>query len=140
MNLKLLFLLLFISTISFGQNQIIGKWLTQDKDGYVELYQLKGKYFGKIVWIKSPNNEKGKPKVDEKNPNPALRNTPVLGLVFLKDFVYSASDKEWTNGTIYDPKSGKTYKSTVWLTDNNTLNVRGYWGFIYSTAVWTRVN
>ena len=140
MNLKFFFLSLFISTISFGQNQIIGKWLTQDKDGYVELYQLKGKYFGKIVWIKSPNNEKGKPKVDEKNPNPALRNTPVLGLVFLKDFVYSASDKEWTNGTIYDPKSGKTYKSTVWLTDNNTLNVRGYWGFIYSTAVWTRVN
>jgi uncharacterized protein (DUF2147 family) len=140
MNLKFFFLSLFISTISFGQNQIIGKWLTQDKDGYVELYQLKGKYFGKIVWIKSPNNDKGKPKVDDKNPNPALRNTAVLGLVFLKDFVYSASDKEWTNGTIYDPKSGKTYKSTVWLEDNNTLNVRGYWGFIYSTSVWTRVN
>jgi len=139
MKWKLLFLFLVISCISLGQNQIIGKWLTQDKDAYVELYQQKGKFYGKIVWIKEPNNKNGKPKIDDKNPNQALRNTPILGLIFLKDFVYNAEDKEWADGSIYDPKSGKTYKSTVWLEDNNTLNVRGYLGFIYSTSVWTRV-
>ena len=88
--------------------------------------------------MKTPNNDNGKPKVDDKNPNKALQNTPILGLVMLKDFAYNADDKEWIDGTIYDPKSGKTYNSTIWIEDNNTLKVRGYWGFIYSTSAWTR--
>jgi len=139
MNLKLLSLFLTISTVSFAQNQIIGKWLTQDKDANVELYQQKGKYYGKIVWLKDQNNNKGKPKVDENNPNQALRNTPIIGLIFLKDFVYSPNDKQWIDGSIYDPKSGRTYKSTLWLNDNNSIKVRGYWGILYNTATWTRI-
>lgn len=139
MKWKLLMFSLVISTISFGQNQIVGKWLNQDKDAHIDLYQQKGKYYGKIIWLKTPNNDNGKPKVDDKNPNKSLKNTPILGLVFMKDFSYNTEDKEWTDGSIYDPKSGKTYSCTVWLEDNNTLNVRGYWGFIYNTSTWTRV-
>ncbi|RZL30018.1 MAG: DUF2147 domain-containing protein, partial [Pedobacter sp.] len=35
---------------------------------------------------------------------------------------------KWIDGTIYDPKTGKTYSCNLTLKDNNTLNVRGYIG------------
>ena len=36
---------------------ILGKWLNEDKDAHVEVYTEAGKYFGKIVWLKEPNEE-----------------------------------------------------------------------------------
>jgi uncharacterized protein (DUF2147 family) len=139
MNRKLLIISLFISSLCFAQNQILGKWLTQDKDAYVELFQQKGKYYGKIVWLKHPNDNNGKPSVDDKNPEASLRSTPIIGLNFLKDFVYAPTEKQWIDGHLYDPKTGKSYKGTLWLEDANTLKVRGYLGFIYNTVTWTRV-
>ena len=65
---------------------------------------------------------------------------PLLNLQILKDFVYDAEDKEWEDGTIYDPKNGKTYSCYMTL-DGTKLNVRGYVGvsMIGRTSVWTRV-
>ncbi|NBU04628.1 MAG: DUF2147 domain-containing protein, partial [Bacteroidetes bacterium] len=98
-----------------------------------------GKFYGKIVWLKEPLKN-GKPKVDDLNPNPAKRSVPLMNLQILKDFVYDADDKEWEDGTIYDPKNGKTYSCYMTL-DGTKLNVRGYVGvsMIGRTSVWTRV-
>ena len=41
------------------------------------------------------------------------------------------------NGKIYDPKSGKTYKCTIWL-DGKNLKVRGILGIFHSTQTWKR--
>jgi len=64
----------------------------------------------------------------------------LLGLQILKNFVYDAQDKEWEDGTIYDPKNGKTYSCIMTLSGNN-LNVRGYVGIsmLGRTGVWTKV-
>jgi uncharacterized protein (DUF2147 family) len=45
----------------------------------------------------------------------------------LKDFTY-AGDKSWENGTIYDPENGSTYSCEINMTDENTLDVRGFIG------------
>ena len=42
------FIFLLSTLASFGQNQIIGKWLSDDKEGETEIYEQQGKYFGKI--------------------------------------------------------------------------------------------
>jgi uncharacterized protein (DUF2147 family) len=35
----------------------------------------------------------------------------------------------WKNGSIYDPNSGRTYSAIIKKISNNSLIVRGYWGF-----------
>jgi uncharacterized protein (DUF2147 family) len=135
-QLILIFILFIVSKNIFAQQQIIGKWLSEDGEGITEIYEQNGKYFGKIHWLKKPNDNKGVPFTDTENPDKKLRLQPLLGLVILKDFVYK--NNEWKNGTIYDPTNGKTYTCTMWLTDNNTLKVRGYWGLFYQTQTWTR--
>ena len=37
-------------------------------------------------------------------------------------------DKQWGNGTCYDPESGKSYKCKMKLTSPRRLELRGYIG------------
>ena len=59
-----------------------------------------------------------------------------MGLVILKNFDFE--DGFWKNGTIYDPKNGKTYKCEMWLDGKTGLKIRGYWGVVYRTETWTK--
>jgi uncharacterized protein (DUF2147 family) len=125
-------------------DDILGVWLTQDKDSHVQIYKDGDKYFGKIIWLKDPIDDKtGKPKVDDKNQDPALRTRPVMGMLLLKNFVFDGED-EWKDGTIYDPKKGKTYSCYMIFPDENNkdrLKIRGYIGvsLLGRTVYWTRV-
>jgi uncharacterized protein (DUF2147 family) len=130
------YLLLFFNATLFAQNQICGKWLSEDKEGITEIYKYNNKFYGKLIWLKEPYNDEGMPYTDIENPDKTLRARSLHNLVILKDFFYKNS--EWKGGTIYDPESGKTYTCTLWLTDKNTLKVRGYWGIFYQTQTWTK--
>lgn len=112
---------------------ITGEWYTPKKDTRFMIYKTGGKYYGKVVW------GSGTQTTDEKNPNPQLRNRPLKGLVILNNFVFNGKDT-WTDGTIYDPREGKTYSCKISLKDNNTIEVRGYVGISLfgRTEVWTR--
>ncbi len=124
-------------------NDILGKWLNEDKDAHVEIFMKGDKYFGKLVWIKIPNDpETGKPKLDKHNPDPELQKRPSLGLELLTNFVFD--DDEWEDGEIYDPKTGKTYSCYMEFPDEDNLNrlkIRGYVGvsLLGKTTYWTRV-
>jgi uncharacterized protein (DUF2147 family) len=108
----------------------------------VKIYKTtSGHYAGKIVWLKEPiDPETGKPKLDKRNPDESLRTVPTLGLVNLKGFTYNEEEKEWQNGTVYDPKVGKEYSCKMNLQDANTLDVRGFIGvsMFGRTDTWTR--
>jgi uncharacterized protein (DUF2147 family) len=121
---------------------VVGTWLTEPKNAKVKIFRRGGAYFGKVVWLKEPNNEKGEPKLDKENPEEKLRNRPIMGLELLRDFVYD-EDLVWEDGEIYDPKNGKTYSCKMTLSaDRRTLDVRGYIGIslIGRTQVWTRTD
>ncbi len=120
-------------------DDILGEWYTAENKTLVKIYKNKyDYYFGKIIWIKTPNDENGKPKLDKENPDPKLRSTPLLNLIILRSFKFE--DDKWSSGTIYDPENGKTYKCTLRLEDKNTLHVRGYIGVsaIGRTTTWIR--
>lgn len=142
---KLCFVLLLLlqSTHLFSQttnNKIVGTWLNQEKAAKIEIYQQGKKVFGKIVWLKEPN-ENGKPKTDNKNPDKTKHNDPVIGLVILKDLEFD-HDSTWEGGKIYDARTGKTYSCYLTLQPNKTLKVRGYMGIslLGQTNIWTKVN
>ncbi len=131
---------------------ILGLWAT-DPDGgggeaHVEITKLNGRYSGTIVWLAEPfapsddgSQAPGQPKRDVNNPDPDLRDEPVIGLVIARDFVYKG-DGVWHQGTIYDPDNGKTYKCKMRFGDTDqVLKVRGFIGFsaLGRTTLWTRV-
>jgi uncharacterized protein (DUF2147 family) len=149
MKLKLLFvtllLLAFLTLDSFSQDadKVLGYWLTQDGDSQVKIFKSKeDKYYGDIKWLNEPNEEDGSIKVDDDNPDPELQKRPILGLQILKSFEYDEKDKEWVDGTIYDPKEGKTYKCFMWFDegDDSTLHVKGFIGFalLGREVEWTK--
>jgi uncharacterized protein (DUF2147 family) len=134
----LIFSLFLATSVNAQADKIIGTWLTQDKEAQVEIYKSNNLYFGKITWFKQPNDPKtNKPWLDEKNQDPKKRTQPLLGSTMLWNFQFD--DDEYIGGNVYDSRDGKTYTGKLWLTDNNTLKMRGYVGVFYSTETWTRV-
>lgn len=140
-HLALMLLLTAISFAGFTQNKdaILGKWINSTGEAHVDITKRGDKYFGKIVWLKAPKDEKGTIKTDIKNPEESLRSKPIIGLEILKNFVFE--DGKWTDGKIYDPKSGKTYSCNMTMKGNDVLNMRGYVGIslIGRSETWKRV-
>jgi len=134
-------LISFISLSSLTQKQTLkplGTWMNDDKEAKFEIFECGKNLCGKITWIKNPTRD-GKPKLDTNNPDASLRNQPILGMVFMKDFVYHENNK-WDNGTIYDPQSGKTYSCYMRVLDKDKMEVKGYIGIslIGRSQIWTR--
>jgi uncharacterized protein (DUF2147 family) len=137
--LFILFTLIAPTRHTLNADDIIGVWKNGTGKGHVQIYKQNNKYYGKIIWLKDALDAAGKPKVDHKNTDPSKRNTPLVGLVMLKDFKYD--DGEWNDGRIYNPSDGKEYKAFMKLQDPKTLMVRGFIGFslLGKTDTWTRV-
>lgn len=139
-----LILSLAFSTGSQAQSNsddLIGVWEPSHGKARVKIEKIGEKYYGKIVWLREPNDEEtGEPKTDRNNPDEALRSTPLRGYRILKDFVFTG-DGEWTEGTIYDPENGNNYSCTIKMKDANTLDIRGYIGVsaFGRTDVWKRL-
>lgn len=149
MKAKILIISLLIAAffapnvMSQEADKVVGYWLTQYKDSQVKIFKAKdGKYYGNVKWLEKPNNDDGTPRLDKENENEKLRKKPILGLQILKGFEFDKKDKEWVDGTIYDPKNGKTYKCFMWFDegDDNTLHVKGFIGFslLGREVEWTR--
>jgi uncharacterized protein (DUF2147 family) len=133
--------LLAFNFVSKAQDITKGLWYNDAKTSKIQFYETNGKVFGKIVWLKEPNDAKGKAKTDNKNPKENLRNTPLLNFVFMKNFKKDG-DKKWDDGTIYDPLNGKTYSCIMTQSSANTLDVRGYVGIslLGRTSKFTRAD
>jgi len=127
-----------VSTNAQSSNAIKGIWLNPEKEGKVEIYEQGGKFYGKLVWMKLPYEKDGKtPRKDINNKEASRRTRPLMDMVLFSDFVFK--DGKWTNGEIYDPKTGKTYSSQMVL-KGDKLEVRGYIGnpMFGRTIVFTR--
>lgn len=114
---------------------LLGIWFNEEKDAKIKIYKEDGMYFGKIVWHKTGEDIS---PYDQNNPDPELQKRKKVGLVILKDFEFDGG--QWEDGTIYDPKSGKTYSCVIKLQKDGGLNVRGYIGIslLGRTTHWTK--
>ena len=87
-----------------------------------------------------PNDPQGRPRVDSKNTDSALRTRPLLGLTVLRGLRRS-SERAWEDGEIYNPDDGTEYKASISMEGNNILHVRAYLLLhaLGKTETWTRV-
>jgi uncharacterized protein (DUF2147 family) len=113
---------------------IKGFWRTGDGRSVIEILDCTTGICGRIAGL--PPDA---PATDVNNPDQSKRSKALCKLIMLHGFTES-SDTEWEDGTIYDPKSGKTYDATMTLTGADTLDLRGYVGISLfgRTDTWTR--
>ena len=111
-----------------------GNWITQDRSAIVAIAPCGTKLCGAIARILV--DKPGVPSTDVRNPDPALRSKPLVGLRILSGF--TGKDDRWDEGRIYDPQSGKSYRSKLRLNKDGSLNVSGCIAFLCKTQSWTR--
>jgi len=134
-------LIMMVATVVYAQNDpIIGKWQNPSAEGRVEIYKKGDQYFGKLYWMKAPNDAKGIPKKDAKNPDKKLQSRELQGVELLTNFT-KKSGGTYEGGQIYDPKSGKTYSCKMSLKGEDKLDIRGFLGLsiLGRTETWTRI-
>lgn len=121
-------------TASYGPTDVEGYWRTDDGDT-VHVYPCGDESMcGRVV--ASPNIAPGAPMpTDENNPNPALRDRPVIGLVIIEGFEKTPSG--WRRGAIYDPFNGKTYRSAMIRIGADRLKLQGCIGPFCRKLIWT---
>ncbi len=78
-----------------------------------------------IINLARPLDKKGQPKVDRENPNPALRNRRLIGIVVASGMA-PAGVNRW-KGRIYNADDGGTYSAEAVLS-GNSLTITGCWG------------
>jgi uncharacterized protein (DUF2147 family) len=126
------------SAFAQGAGEPTGVWLTQAGDARVKISKCGGGICGVIVGLKEPiDPATGKPQVDDKNPNPALKRRPMIGLPLFSGMSPSGPNK-WS-GQIYNADDGGTYASSVLVTGADTLKVEGCVGALCGGENWTRV-
>jgi uncharacterized protein (DUF2147 family) len=123
------------ATPALAAEPVTGRWVTAEKDGVVLIAPCGKALCGTLDKFLVPPPG-GADQRDINNPDPAQRKRRLLGLPILTSFT---AEKDQWRGKIYDPKSGKTYRSILRRTGPNVLEVKGCIGPFCQTQVWRKV-
>jgi uncharacterized protein (DUF2147 family) len=129
--------LLAVASQARAQNSVIGDWLSPKGDARVRIAPCGDSVCGTFVWFRDAiDADTGRPLVDERNPDRALRGRPLLGMIFLSGF---RRDREgrWTRGHIYDPTSGHTWASKLSPLADGHLRLEGCIGPVCVGQAWS---
>lgn len=142
MRVILVSILLFSAGLTFGQDGVLGKWKTIDDNtgearSVVEIVEMNGKVFGRIIKIFPRPNKDPDPVCDKCSPDDARFNKKIIGMEIIRNL--TKSGEEYSGGDILDPENGKVYRSKIWK-EGEVLKVRGYWGPFYRTQTWHRAD
>ncbi len=125
-----------IGSPALAADSITGRWVTQDKDAIVSIGPCGASTCGKIArFLVAPPD--GLDQRDINNPNPKLKKRKLLGLPILTNF---KEDTDLWRGQIYDPNSGKSYRSVIRRKNATTLEVKGCIGPFCQTQIWRKVS
>ncbi len=111
-----------------------GRWVTAEKDAVITIAPCGAKLCGRIAEFLVPPPQ-GLDQRDVNNRDPAKRTRKLLGMPVLTGFT---QDSDQWRGEIYDPKSGKTYRSILRRKGSNVLEVKGCIGPFCQTQVWRK--
>jgi uncharacterized protein (DUF2147 family) len=112
----------------------IGDWMVGNGAAVVRIEPCGEALCGAIAWTKRQNG------VDAKNPDPAKRNRPLLGMPILIDMRPAADGSRW-EGSVYNSEDGQTYSSHIGLKSPEILRIEGcVLGFLCGGENWVRTN
>ena len=126
--------LAFAAAPALAAEPITGQWTTEDKDAVITIDKCGSSYCGRITrFLVAPPG--GVDQRDINNPDKAKRDRKLLGMPVLTGFKLDGG--EW-KGRIYDPKSGRDYRSEITRANASTLKVKGCWGPFCKTQTWKK--
>ena len=114
-----------------------GMWLSQDGDVKMKVARCGDAICSTIAWLKNPNDEKAKPKVDLNNADASRRSRPIMGSAIILPMKADGADK-WS-GQVYNAEDGKTYGGSFSLSGAK-VDLKGCVAIICKTKTWTRTN
>jgi uncharacterized protein (DUF2147 family) len=100
---------------------ISGLWKLPDNNVIVRIHACGPSVCGNLV---SADKLKSNPQLKDKmNKDESQRARPVRGLPVL--FGFTGGPAKWSDGKVYNPDDGRTYKSEMTLADADTLKLTG---------------
>ncbi len=118
---------MFLVTPALAGNAAIdGVWKMGNGKLVVKVEHCNGdKICVKIANIAKAFHDDGTPRLDDNNPNPALRKRPVVGLQIIDNMAPTGSNT-W-KGKLYNSDDGRTYTAYASVS-GAALEVKGCWG------------
>ncbi|MEX1108027.1 MAG: DUF2147 domain-containing protein, partial [Dongiaceae bacterium] len=120
----LIFTLLVPAPLAADES-LLGVWLYENQRIHIEIFPCEDRFCGKIVWLKFPNDDQGEPITDIENPDPALRDRALMGLLLLKD-LRQTGPRSWEDGQIYNPDDGQHYQADMEMRADGIVDMRAY--------------
>jgi uncharacterized protein (DUF2147 family) len=127
----------FFSSAAMAGESARGIWRLDSGRVTVRIAPCGDSLCGAIVGLAKPLTKGGHPKVDDENPNPALRHRPLMGLTVLAN-MKPMGENSW-RGIIYNADDGRTYSSYMKISGTN-MKVKGCIGPFCKTMVFFRVD
>jgi uncharacterized protein (DUF2147 family) len=124
---------------AFAGDPAEGDWMIDDS-ARVHIAPCPGRaerLCGVLAWLKDPNDDRGGPSRDLKNPDPALRSRTILGLPFITDLKREANGR-WAGGKVYNPGNGTTYGAKLHTHADGTLKFEGCLLVFCGARTWHR--
>ena len=118
---------------------ISGIWLTNTGDAHIRIARCGANMCGTIVWLKDPKDADGRPVTDAKNPDPAKRSRPLIGVEVAIGFHTESGNPEKYVGSFYNAEDGHNYSGSIAAANADTLRVEGCLLMFCQTQIWTRV-
>ena len=135
LNFYSIFFLIIFSVNLSSEEGIFGYWLTSGS--IVKIETCNNSICGEIATVFTEEGVDPKSILDENNKDKLKRDRPIVGINILSDFSIEKSDQKiFKGGKIYDPRSGNTYKSNLYLNEDGTLKVEGCLAFICDGEEW----
>jgi uncharacterized protein (DUF2147 family) len=110
----------------------LGVWENPENKSHTEFYKCGDGVCGKIVKVVDGQ------KTDDKNPDPAKRSRPIVGLVIMQG-AKKTGPATWS-GKLYNRADGKTYSGTLTVKSKTEVALSGCVAAIFcKTTTFTRV-
>jgi uncharacterized protein (DUF2147 family) len=108
----------------------VGRWLTEDRGGVIEIFPCAAALCGRIVGMTEPLRPDGKPQTDS-------AGQPKCGLTILHDAI-ETEPGQWS-GRITDPDDGSDWHCVLSVDAQGRLHLRGYvlLPLLGQTQIWT---
>ncbi|MDJ0978249.1 MAG: DUF2147 domain-containing protein [Erythrobacter sp.] len=115
---------------------IAGRWVTEEGDAIITISPCGPTVCGRISQFLVPPPD-GADQRDIYDPDPAKQKRRLMGLPILTGF---AEEETLWRGRIYDPKSGRSYRSVVRRKGANAIEVKGCISFFCQTQIWKKAS
>tara|TARA_A100001037_G_scaffold301339_1_gene330609 strand:+ start:715 stop:1215 length:501 start_codon:yes stop_codon:yes gene_type:complete len=107
---------------------VLGFWASTSS--VFSVYAENGTLKAKVVAMKNP-------RLDIKNPKQELRDEPIVGMQVLSHYAFA--NGKW-RGRIYNPKTGKTYRSSMRIDEEGNLRLKAQIAFFSKTKTFLPVS